>query len=64
MTKDEAIAEVQRLIREHGLSLKDYQSHSLKGVKLPVKFHGPNGETWTGRGQKPKWMQEQECQTP
>jgi DNA-binding protein H-NS len=56
MDKDQAIAEVQRLIRDHNLSLKDYQSHSMKGVKLPAKAVGPNGETWAGRGMKPKWM--------
>ena len=22
----------------------------------PVKFRGPNGETWSGRGLMPKWM--------
>ena len=28
----------------------------LKGRKLPVKFKGPNGETYAGRGRKPRWM--------
>ena len=26
------------------------------GVKAPVKYRGPNGEEWSGRGQIPKWM--------
>lgn len=60
MTKEEAITEVQKIIREHGLTLKDYQSHSMKGVKLPAKVVGPNGETWAGRGMKPKWMTQNE----
>lgn len=32
----------------------------LKGRKLPVKFRGPNGETWAGRGRLPAWMQGQD----
>jgi len=29
----------------------------LKGRTLPVKFKGPNGETWAGRGRLPKFLQ-------
>lgn len=28
----------------------------LKGKKAPVRFRGPNGETWTGRGRTPRWL--------
>jgi DNA-binding protein H-NS len=31
---------------------------SLKGRKVPPKYRGPDGETWAGRGAKPRWMQE------
>ncbi len=31
----------------------------LRGVKLPVKYQGPNGETWSGRGATPNWLIEQ-----
>ena len=24
--------------------------------KVPPKYRGPNGETWSGRGQHPRWM--------
>jgi DNA-binding protein H-NS len=27
------------------------------GRPLPVKFRGPNGEKWSGRGREPRWMQ-------
>lgn len=27
------------------------------GEPIPVKFRGPNGETWSGRGRLPKWLQ-------
>jgi DNA-binding protein H-NS len=29
---------------------------SLKGKKVPPKYRGPNGETWAGRGAKPRWL--------
>jgi DNA-binding protein H-NS len=28
----------------------------LKGVKVPPKYRGPSGETWAGRGAKPRWL--------
>jgi DNA-binding protein H-NS len=28
----------------------------LKGTKAPIKYRGPNGETWTGRGRTPTWL--------
>jgi len=27
------------------------------GDKVPVKYRGPNGEEWSGRGRSPKWVQ-------
>lgn len=26
------------------------------GAPLPVKFRGPNGEEWSGRGREPRWL--------
>ena len=31
---------------------------STKGRKVAAKYRGPNGETWAGRGARPRWMQE------
>jgi DNA-binding protein H-NS len=31
-------------------------SSSLKGTKVAPKYRGPNGETWAGRGAKPRWL--------
>src|SRR6476646_10701681 len=28
----------------------------LKGRKVPPKYRGPKGETWAGRGAKPRWL--------
>ena len=32
------------------------------GEKLPVKFRGPNGQEWSGRGKLPQWVSEAEKQ--
>jgi DNA-binding protein H-NS len=29
---------------------------SLKGKQVPPKYRSPSGETWAGRGQKPRWL--------
>jgi DNA-binding protein H-NS len=29
---------------------------SLKGRKIPPKYRSQSGETWTGRGIKPRWL--------
>jgi DNA-binding protein H-NS len=31
-------------------------SSSLKGRKVPPKYKSPSGETWAGRGARPRWM--------
>ena len=28
----------------------------LRGRKVPPKYRGPSGETWAGRGVKPRWL--------
>ncbi len=32
------------------------RKHPLEGRKAPIKFRGPNGETWSGRGLAPRWL--------
>jgi DNA-binding protein H-NS len=29
---------------------------TLKGRKIAPKYRGPSGETWAGRGAKPRWL--------
>jgi DNA-binding protein H-NS len=29
---------------------------ALKGRKVAPKYRGPSGETWAGRGAKPRWL--------
>lgn len=32
------------------------KSHPLTGRKAKVKYRGPKGETWAGRGLLPRWL--------
>jgi DNA-binding protein H-NS len=32
------------------------RSGALKGRKVPPKYRGPTGETWAGRGARPRWL--------
>jgi DNA-binding protein H-NS len=34
------------------------RSSALRGRKVPPKYRSPSGETWAGRGARPKWMVE------
>ena len=31
-------------------------SSALRGKKVPPKYRSPSGETWAGRGAKPRWL--------
>lgn len=35
---------------------------SLAGRKIAVKYRGPNGEEWTGKGKTPRWLVAQEAE--
>jgi len=35
------------------------RASALRGRKVPPKYRGPSGETWAGRGAKPRWIMEQ-----
>ena len=61
----EAQKKIRALMVEHGLSvtdLKDFEKPKAKmkaknsSKSVAVKYKGPNGETWTGRGRQPKWI--------
>ena len=41
--------------RLHGRS-RGGRGSSLKGRKIPPKYRNRSGETWTGRGTKPRWL--------
>jgi DNA-binding protein H-NS len=58
------IAQVLGLMKEHGLSVADLRAGVLggpgkgRGGTVPPKYrNSATGETWSGRGLKPKWVQ-------
>jgi DNA-binding protein H-NS len=64
----ETIADIKRKIGLYGLTAADLgfarstgpvspRPKAAKSAKSPVKYRGPNGETWSGgRGRKPQWV--------
>ena len=37
-------------------SVTPNQIGPLKGRKVPPKYRSPSGETWAGRGARPRWL--------
>lgn len=67
----DALQKIRAMMRDFGLSQGDIgDAESGKKNKLakpekakrpvPVKFRGPNGEEWSGRGRAPKWIEHAE----
>ena len=59
----DAIAKVQALMAEYGLSIADLSGRRVptpttsKGRKVAAKYrNAATGETWSGRGLQPKWL--------
>lgn len=61
----DAIAQIKEKIRLYGLTAEDLglarggpgRSARGKAAAAPIKYRGPNGETWSGgRGRKPQWV--------
>jgi DNA-binding protein H-NS len=62
--KADAIAKVKALMAEYGLTAADLSGKAAPGPKaepgkkVAAKYRDPaTGQTWTGRGLKPKWLQ-------
>lgn len=63
-----AVAKVRELVAEHGLSVQDIfpgrasKSGAAKAAsKVAAKYRDPaTGQTWTGRGKAPKWIEGQD----
>jgi DNA-binding protein H-NS len=52
---NELQGELSRLGIEIG-SRKRGRKSALRGRKVPPKYRGPSGETWAGRGARPRWL--------
>lgn len=62
--RSDAIQKVRALMDEYGLTAADLTSRKSvkagggKGKKVAAKYRNPaTGETWSGRGLQPKWLQ-------
>ena len=63
-----AVAQVRELVAEYGLMQQDVfptgrtgRTSATSGVKVAPKYRDPvTGQTWTGRGKAPKWIQNQD----
>lgn len=64
----DAVTQVRALVAEYGLTAQDVfpigrgsgkgARSSTAGTKVAPKYRNPGtGETWTGRGKAPKWIQ-------
>jgi DNA-binding protein H-NS len=55
-----AVEQIKALMQNFGISATDLGAGKAKKTKatgsVPVKYRGPNGETWTGRGRAPNWI--------
>jgi DNA-binding protein H-NS len=56
---DRRLAELRKELEKqlHALTGKATKG-SMKGRKVPPKYRSRSGETWAGRGARPKWMVE------
>ncbi len=61
--RGEAVEKVRALMTEHGLTVADLggrgaaAKRSGSGAKVAPKYRNPaSGETWSGRGLKPRWL--------
>ncbi|PHV21330.1 histone family protein nucleoid-structuring protein H-NS [Janthinobacterium sp. BJB446] len=57
-----AKAQIAAIMKQYGLTIDDLRETKPKAVKAPgtvaVKYRDDaTGDTWTGRGRPPKWME-------
>lgn len=63
-----AVSQVRALVAEYGLTQQDVfptgrgsRAPAANGAKVAPKYRNPaTGQTWTGRGKAPKWIQNEE----
>lgn len=62
---DMAVQDIKAKMDAYGITLADLQGSKNRtrktatgkaGTPAPIKYRGPNGETWTGRGLMPRWL--------
>ena len=48
--------QIERIAGPHAVVRGRGGGSALKGKKVPPKYRSPSGETWAGRGAKPRWL--------
>jgi DNA-binding protein H-NS len=48
--------QLERIALVGGARVVRGRRRALKGRKVPPKYRGPSGETWAGRGARPRWL--------
>jgi DNA-binding protein H-NS len=48
--------QIERIAGPHAVVRGRGGGSVLKGKKVPPKYRGPSGETWAGRGARPRWL--------
>lgn len=58
--KTAALAKVQEIATAHGFKLADLLEAASTRAPVAAKYADPSdpSRTWTGRGRKPKWVQD------
>lgn len=57
--KKEVMDQIMGLMQTANLTLDDLSTPSARKSKSKPKYRSPDGQEWTGKGRKPKWMVEQ-----
>jgi len=53
---EKQLARLDRSVGDKAIGLPGGRVSSLRGRKVAPKYHGPSGETWAGRGARPRWL--------
>jgi DNA-binding protein H-NS len=48
--------QLERMAVVGGARIVRGRASALRGRKVPPKYRGPSGETWAGRGARPRWL--------
>jgi DNA-binding protein H-NS len=52
---EKQLERMDAMVRGRGVVVRGRRS-ALKGKKVPPKYRSPSGETWAGRGARPRWL--------
>lgn len=56
------IADIRAKMSEYGITIDDLRATTAKsprkGYTVAPKYRNSHGQTWSGRGKKPRWLQQ------